>query len=88
MIVETYRYIIRDPEIRSGHAILQGTRIAVHDVIGLLLNGETVDSVPRCFPEITKAQVYECLSYYEDHRDEIDYLVAQQMAESITGASV
>jgi len=32
-------------------------------------------------PELTRAQVHECLAYYEDHRDEIDFLVAEQMAE-------
>lgn len=60
---------------------MEGTRIAVHDVIGLLQNGETVDSiVANCLPVLTRAQVYECLAYYEDHRGEIDVLVARQMA--------
>ena len=76
-----YRYIISQPGVRSGHAIIEDTRIGVHDVIGLLQNGETVESiVSRCFPGITRAQVYECLAYYEDHRGEIDVLVARQMA--------
>ena len=76
-----YRYITRQPGVRSGHAIIEGTRIGVHDVIGLLQNAETVDSiVTRCFPNTTRAQVYECLAYYEDHRGEIDVLVARQMA--------
>jgi uncharacterized protein (DUF433 family) len=67
--------------VRSGQAIIEGTRVGVHDVIGLLQNGESVDSVvTRCFPNITRAQVYECLAYYEDHRGEIDVLVARQMA--------
>jgi uncharacterized protein (DUF433 family) len=36
----------------------------VHDAIGLLQNGETVDSIlVTCFPHITKAQAYECLSH-------------------------
>jgi hypothetical protein len=30
--------------------------------------------------ERTKAQVDECLAYYEDHRGEMDVLVARQMA--------
>jgi uncharacterized protein (DUF433 family) len=77
-----YRYIVRHPEVRGGHAIVEGTRIGVHDVIGLLQNGENVESlVTRCFPDLTRAQVYECLAYYEDHRGEIDVLVARQMAE-------
>jgi uncharacterized protein (DUF433 family) len=78
------RYITRQPGVRSGHAIIEGTRVGVHDVIGLLQSGEIVDSiVTRCFPNITRAQVYECLAYYEDHREEIDVLVARQMAASM-----
>jgi hypothetical protein len=38
-------------------------------------------NIPRCFPELKRSQVYECLAYYEDHRPEIDGLVAEQMAE-------
>ena len=54
----------------------------MHDVIGLLQNGETVDSLAAsCLPTLTKAQVYECLAYYEDHRGEVDLLVARQMAQ-------
>jgi uncharacterized protein (DUF433 family) len=81
MIATSYRYIVQQAGVRSGHPIVEGTRIGVHDVIGLLQNGETVDTiVGRCFPNITRAQVYECLAYYEDHRGEIDLLVARQMA--------
>jgi uncharacterized protein (DUF433 family) len=77
----TYRYITRQPGVRGGHPIVAGTRIGVHDVIGLLQTGETVDSiVSRCFPNLTRAQVYECLAYYEDHRGEIDVLVARAKA--------
>ena len=76
----TYRYIVRNPGVRGGHARIENTRIGVHDVIGLLQNGETVDSVPQSFPGLTRAQVYECLAFYEDHRAEIDHLIASQMA--------
>ena len=82
-ISETYRYIVRSPGSRSGNAIVEGTRIGVHDVIGLLQNGETVDTLTaNCFPQLTRSQVYECLAYYEDHRGEIDVLVAGQMART------
>jgi uncharacterized protein (DUF433 family) len=82
-ISETYRYIVRTPGVRTGKARVEGTRIGVHDVIGLLQNGETVDTLTtNCFPNLTRAQVYECLAYYEDHRGEIDLLVAGQMARA------
>jgi len=82
-ISESYRYIGRALGLRGGNPVVEGTRIGVHDVIGLLQNGETVDTLTaRCFPQLTRAQVYECLAYYEDHRGEIDLLVAQQMAQA------
>ncbi|HXB02713.1 MAG TPA: DUF433 domain-containing protein [Opitutaceae bacterium] len=82
MPTTSYRYLTSIPGVRSGRTIIEGTRIGVHDVIGLLQNGETIDTIiPRCFPDLTRAQVYECLAYYEDHRVEIDALVAQQMSE-------
>ncbi len=78
---QQYRYITRLPKIRGGCPLVEGTRIGVHDVVGLLQNGESVESViSNCFPEITRAQAYECLAYYEDHRGEIDLLIARQMA--------
>jgi uncharacterized protein (DUF433 family) len=81
-ISESYRYIVRSPDVRGGHARVEGTRIAVHDVIGLLQNGETIESVrTNCFPTLSRAQVYECLAYYEDHKGEIDLLIARQMAQ-------
>ena len=80
---ETYRYIVHSVGVRNGNAIVEGTRIGVHDVIGLLQNGETVDTLTvNCFPQLTRSQVYECLAYYEDHRGEIDLLVAGQMARA------
>ena len=82
-ISEAYRYIVRSSGARSGHAIVEGTRIGVHDVVGLLQNGETMDTlIANCFPQLTRSQVYECLAYYEDHRGEIDLLVAGQMART------
>ncbi|HUG66218.1 MAG TPA: DUF433 domain-containing protein [Pirellulaceae bacterium] len=72
-----YRYIASVPGVRSGQATVEGTRIGVHDVIALLQTGESV--VANCFLTLTRAPVYECLAYYEDHRGEIDVLVARQM---------
>ena len=75
-----YRYLVKLPNVRGGNPVIEGTRIGVHDVVGLFVNGSTVDDVVRSFPDVTRAQVYECLAYYEDHRPEIDSLVARQMS--------
>ena len=88
MIERSYRYIVRTPGVRDGNARIERTRVAVHDVIGLLQTGETVDSlISRCSPDLTRAQVYECLAYSEDHCGEIDVLVARQMSSTDTRPS-
>ena len=79
-VTEVYRYITRAQGVRGGVPVVENTRIGVHDVVGLFQNGETVESlVQNCFSMLTKAQVYECLAYYEDHKGEIDVLIAKQM---------
>lgn len=80
MLEQTYRYITMIPGVRSGRAIVEGTRIGVHDVAALILNGARIDEVIQSFPSLTRAQVYSCMAYYEDHKDEMDLVIAQQLA--------
>jgi uncharacterized protein (DUF433 family) len=83
MEATTYRYLTNLPDVCGGQTIIENTRIGVHDVIGLIVNGAAIEDVLRSFRDLTKAQVYECLAYYEDHRTEIDALVAEQMSETL-----
>ena len=82
VVEQAYRYIVTVPGVRSGRPVIGGTRIGVHDILGLILTGSTVDEAVKSFPSVTRAQVYESLAYYEDHKAEIDLAVAEQMAES------
>ena len=86
MIEQTYRYIVTTDGVRSGRPIVQGTRIGVHDVVGLYINGATVGEITRELPLLSRAQVFECLAYYEDHKADIDLWVAEQMADGGTTA--
>jgi uncharacterized protein (DUF433 family) len=63
-VEKPYRYIVSTHDVRGSNARVEGTRIGVHDVIGLLQNGETIDSlIANCVPNLTRPQVYECLAY-------------------------
>jgi len=81
MIATNCRHIVQRSGIRSGHAIVEGNRIGVHDVVALIQTGASVDEVVASLPRLTRAQAYECLAYFEDHRDEIEPLVAAQTAQ-------
>ena len=78
-----YRYLTNIPGVRSGRTIIENTRIGVHDIIAVIINGSSIDDVCRSYPDVTRAQVYECLAYYEDHRAEIDAIVARQMSTDL-----
>lgn len=78
-----YRYLVNLPNVCGGNTTVEGTRIGVHDVVGLIVNGATPEEVLRSYPNLTRAQVYECLAYYEDHRAAVDALIAGQMAEEL-----
>ncbi len=82
MLKQTYCYITQEEGVRSGNPIVEGTRIGVHDVAGMVLQGSSVDDVVRSLPSLTRAQVYECMAYYEDHKEEQDLLIAKQLAGS------
>ena len=83
MIATSYRYIVQTPGVRSGHPIVEATRIGVHDVVAMIKTGASVDGVVASLPRLTRAQVYECLAYYEDHKDQLESLVAAQIAHLI-----
>jgi uncharacterized protein (DUF433 family) len=59
---------------RSGpRAAIKGTRIGVDVIVGYAQAGYTPrEIVENILPHLTLAQVYDALSYYEDHRAAID----------------
>jgi uncharacterized protein (DUF433 family) len=79
MPAEKYRSITRTPGVRSGRAVVEGTRIGVHDVVAYHLLGATVEEIAKCFPDLTCAQISECLAYFEDHNGEISLMALEQI---------
>jgi uncharacterized protein (DUF433 family) len=54
-------------------AVIRGTRVPVHILIGYLLTGETPETIAKeILPHITLSQVYEAMHYYLTHQAEID----------------
>ncbi len=74
-----HAYIEVVEKITGPQAMIKGTRVPVSIVIGYLHKGETPESlVKSVLPHLTLAQVYDTLSYYHDHQDEIE----QEMIEN------
>lgn len=74
-----HAYIEVLEKVTGPQAMIKGTRVPVSIIIGYLRMGETPESlVENILPHLTLAQVYDALSYYYDHQDEIE----QEMSEN------
>jgi CopG family transcriptional regulator/antitoxin EndoAI len=64
-------------------AVIRGTRVPVHILIGYLLIGETPETITKeIVPHITLPQVYEAMQYYFVHQAEIDKEREENTAEA------
>jgi uncharacterized protein (DUF433 family) len=52
-----------DAEVLAGKPIIQGTRLSVEFVVGLLAQGWSVDELLNEYDHITRADVQACLAY-------------------------
>jgi len=60
------QYIEINSEIRFGRPCLKGTRISVHDVLGWLASGMTIEDIIADFPQLNREQILACLAYSAD----------------------
>src|SRR5258706_14147323 len=64
-------YIVSDSEKRRGKPLIAGTGITVQDVADSLHNGLVAEQIADEF-DLSLGQVHAALSYYHDHKNEIN----------------
>jgi uncharacterized protein (DUF433 family) len=69
-----YAHIVCTPGVMGGEPRIADHRIRVRDIVAARdLRGFSPEEIAgSVYPDLTLAQVYAALAYYEDHRDEID----------------
>lgn len=70
--VTEYKYIVRDKEIFGGESVIGGTRTPVRAIVENWRLGLSPEEIVIHMPHLTLAQVFEALSYYSDHQEEIN----------------
>jgi uncharacterized protein (DUF433 family) len=75
-VVQTeHPHIVRRDGVCGGEPLIDGLRVTVRHVVTLHLQGEAIPDIAEALG-LTEAQVFHALSYYFDHREEIDALIA------------
>ncbi len=74
-------YITRKKNVCGGEPVIEGTRVSVSLIVEMDRTGHSVDEIIAMYPHITHAQVYDALSFYYDHKEEIDKIIEENKEE-------
>lgn len=58
-----YDRISVDPNVCHGQACIKGTRVPVHQLVAMLANGDTIESLLDDYPHLTREDVLAALEY-------------------------
>ena len=76
---------------QNGVPTLRGTRLVVRLIAQMHRAGDTVDEILKSYPQLEPATVHDAISYYLDHRVDLEEEIAAHRIEAIlaqTGGKV
>ncbi|HFE66098.1 MAG TPA: DUF433 domain-containing protein [Chloroflexi bacterium] len=83
-----HRYIVSDSRILGGEPIIEGTRTPVRAIVEMWRQGMLPEEIPQQLPHLTLAQVFDALSFYSDHQEEInEYIERNRIPDELIDSS-
>ena len=71
-------YIVQKKGVCGGRPVIVGTRVPVWAIAGWRTKGYSAERMQRdIYPNLGLAEIYDALSYYHDHKDDIDRQLAE-----------
>jgi len=65
-------YIVKTEDVLGGEPVIVGTRTAVRAIVEHWKFGDAPEDIARKLPHLRLSHIFAALSYYDDHRDEIE----------------
>lgn len=80
----THPYVVSRKDYCGGSPIIAGTKFPVRAVVNYVLKqGLSPEELAKEFPHLTLAQIYDALSYYYDHKEEIEQELRENAEERL-----
>ena len=77
-------YIVSHKDYCGGSPVIKGTKFPVRSVVNYVLRqGLSPEEIVGEFSHLTLAQVYDALSYYYDHKEDVDQELLENSEESL-----
>jgi uncharacterized protein (DUF433 family) len=68
-------HIVRVARAGGEEAVVKGTRFSVWFLVRQLRAGDSPEGIVSAYPALTLAAIHDAISYYHDHRSEIDPII-------------
>ena len=69
---ESHPYVERRAGVHGGRPVVRGTRLPISTIVQRYHQGRSVEEILADFPQLGPAEVHDALSYFYDHRSEIE----------------
>src|SRR6266849_8838713 len=73
----SHPYIVKIEGVQGGEPIVRDGFVTVRTIAEQIRLGTTPEQLVKGYPPLTLAEIYDALSYYYDHTDEIEGLIAE-----------
>ena len=74
-------HVVKVQGVASGEPVIFGTRIMVRTIIEQYQLGSSIEDILWDFPQLSSAQIHDAISYYHDHKEEMDNIIEQASYE-------
>lgn len=82
-VVTEHPYIVRDESILGGEPVIRGTRTPVRAVVEWWKFGSSPEEIKENLPHLSLAQIFDALSYYDNHKEEIEHHILENRIADI-----
>ena len=70
-------HIYTSPEMHRGEPTIRGSAISVRTIVERTRLGDSPERILQGYPHLSLAKIYDALSYYYDHTEEIDKYIRE-----------
>jgi uncharacterized protein (DUF433 family) len=75
-------YVERRYDVLGGKPTIKGTRLAVWQIVERIKLGDSPDDLLNAYSHLPAAAIYDAISYYYDHREEIEAQIEENRLEN------
>ncbi len=85
----THPYVVSDTHLLEGEPIIRGTKTPVRAIVELWRLGLQPEEIPLHLPHLQLTHVFDALSYYSEHQDEINkYIELNRVPDHLVHSAV